>query len=65
MIACQDKKEDQNSEIDIISEEEYTIEVNETERPVPQSYMLAKMREEVWVFQIIDNVLQPGSPKSE
>ena len=46
MIACQDKKEDRNSEIDIIPQEENTIEVNETERPMPRSYMLAKMREE-------------------
>ena len=52
MIDCQDKKEDQNSEIDIISQEENTIGVNNTERPMPHSLMLAKMREGVWVYHI-------------
>ncbi|NJY63814.1 fasciclin domain-containing protein [Salinimicrobium sp. CDJ15-81-2] len=46
LISCQDKKEDQDPEIDIIPQEENTAEVNEQNRPMPRSFMLAKMREE-------------------
>ncbi len=45
LTSCQDKENKSDSEVDIIPAEEKKDELSSSDRPMPRSYMLAKMRE--------------------
>ena len=46
LVSCQDREKKQDSEIDILPKEENTTQINDSQRPMPRSFILAKMREE-------------------
>lgn len=45
-ISCQDRENRNDTEVDIIPQEENTTQINDSQRPMPRSFILAKMREE-------------------
>lgn len=45
LFSCQDKEERKDSEVDIIPAEEKKDELGDRDRPMPRSYLLARMRE--------------------
>jgi uncharacterized surface protein with fasciclin (FAS1) repeats len=60
LFSCQDKERQQNTEVDIIPAEEKKDELNDQDRPMARSYLLARMRENDELSAFTEELSQSG-----
>ena len=60
LFSCQDKERQQNTEVDIIPAEEKKDELNDQDRPMARSYLLARMRENDELSAFTEELGQSG-----
>lgn len=60
LIACQDRENRQDSDVDIIPPEDKNEEISEQNRPMSRSYLLAKMRENGELSSFTEELDQSG-----
>ena len=60
LFSCQDKERQQNTEVDVIPAEEKKDELNDQDRPMARSYLLARMRENDELSAFTEELGQSG-----
>ena len=60
LFSCQDKERGQDTEVDIIPAEEKKDELNQQDRPMARSYLLARMRENDELSAFTEELGQSG-----
>ncbi|MHA6281349.1 fasciclin domain-containing protein [Salinimicrobium sp. CAU 1759] len=60
ITSCKDKEREQDTEVDIIPAEEKKDELNDQDRPMARSYLLARMRENDELSAFTEELSQSG-----